>query len=110
MARAASALSPAVRSTRPQRVLRSAHTRNGANATPIRNRTLIFSASCNWGMAVHQPKSIAGRMLALGAISGLPRKKASPMPNSISAMPTAMSLTLGSPQITGMDRAKDMRP
>ena len=41
MASAASALSPAVRMIRPQRVVRSAQTRIGASATPIRNSTLI---------------------------------------------------------------------
>ena len=41
MARAASALSPAVRTIRPQRVFLSAQTRIGASATPMMNSTLI---------------------------------------------------------------------
>ena len=111
MARAASALSPAVRRISPQRVVVSAQTRSGASATPIRNSTLIFSAARTCGTSLHQPKSIAGRIGALGSISGLPRKKASPVPNSISAMPTAMSLTRGRPQIaacTSPSSAPDM--
>ena len=50
-------------------------------------------------MSLHHPKSIAGSRGAVGSISGLPRKNASPVPNSISAMPTAMSLTRGSEQM-----------
>ena len=82
----------------------SAQTSNGASATPMRNSTLILSAARTCGMSLHQPKSIAGRIGADGSISGLPRKKASPVPNSISAMPTAMSLTRGKPQIAACSK------
>ncbi len=71
----------------------------GASTTPIRNSTLMRSAARTCGMSLHQPKSIAGSRGAVGSISGLPRKNASPVPNSISAMPTAMSLTRGSEQM-----------
>ena len=57
------------------------------------------SAARTCGMSLHQPKSIDGRCGAVGSISGLPRKNASPVPSNMSAMPTAMSLTRGSPQI-----------
>ena len=43
---------------------------------------------------------MAGSVGAAGWISGLPKKKASPVPSSISAMPTAMSLTPRSEQRT----------
>ena len=45
----------------------------------------------------------------IGWMSGLPRKKASPVPNSISAMPTAMSLTRGKPQIAGVQQRRAAR-
>src|SRR5271166_946780 len=60
MARAASALSPAVRMIKPQRVVLSAQTRIGASATPIRNNTLTRNAARTCGISLHQPKSIDG--------------------------------------------------
>ena len=39
-------------------------------------------------------------------MKGLPKKKARPEPNSISAMPMAMSLTLGNLQIQPWNRPK----
>ena len=50
-------------------------------------------------MADQPPSEIAGRSGATGWMYGLPKKKARPMPKSISAMPTAMSLTRGNLQI-----------
>ncbi|MGY4161960.1 hypothetical protein ACVINW_007802 [Bradyrhizobium sp. USDA 4461] len=57
------------------------------------------NAARSCGTSLHQPKSIAGSRAAVGSISGLPRKKARPVPSSISAMPTAMSLTRGNEQM-----------
>ena len=99
IARAASALSPAVRMRRPQRVVLNAQNRIGASTTPNKNSTLMRSAARTCGTSLHQPKSIAGSRAAVGSISGLPRKNASPVPNSISEMPTATSLTRGSEQM-----------
>src|ERR1700738_4767569 len=99
MARVASALSPAVRINRPQRVARNAQNRIGARTRPSRNSTLTRSAERTCGTSLHQPKSIAGNRGAVGSISGLPRKNARPVPNNISAMPTATSFTRGSEQM-----------
>jgi len=49
---------------------------------------------------------MAGRLGAFGLMNGLPKKKASPEPNSISAMPMAMSLTFGNLQIQPWNRPK----
>ena len=59
------------------------------------NSALICSADCTCADELHQPADTAGRCGAVGPINGLPRKNASPTPNSISAMPTATSLTRG---------------
>ena len=58
---------------------------------------------------LHQPSANAGRCGACGWISGLPRKNASPMPNSISAMPTATSLTRGRRTDQRVQRAQQRR-
>ena len=69
-----------------------------ASAAPARNSTLTRSAACTCGRSDHQPRLIAGRSGATGWMKGLPKKNASPVPSSISAMPMAMSLTRGSEQ------------
>jgi hypothetical protein len=51
-------------------------------------------------MSDHQPKGMDGRLGATGWMKGLPKKNASPIPKSMSAMPMAMSLTRGIEQIT----------
>ena len=73
MARAASLLSPAVRRISPQRVVFKAQTSRGANTTPMRKRALICKAARTCDTLLHQPKSIAGRIDAVGSMSGLPR-------------------------------------
>src|SRR5688572_11440154 len=104
MARAESEESPTTRRISPARVFLNAHHRNTASAAPIRNSTLTFNAACTWLEFDHQPKGIAGRSGADGWMNGLPKKKARPDPNSISAMPMAMSLTLGNLQIQPWNR------
>jgi hypothetical protein len=59
----------------------------------------MLRAALTCGMSDQKPSGIAGRSGADGWMKGLPRKKASPVPNSISAMPIAMSFTLGNEQI-----------
>ena len=98
MARAASELSPTTRTTRPTRVLRNIQAIAIASAAPIRNRALTLSAACTCGRSDHQPRPMAGRSGATGWMYGLPKKKARPMPSSISAMPMAMSFTRGNEQ------------
>ncbi len=70
-----------------------------AMAMPTRKSGLICRAAFSAGSLVQKPRSIACSMGAAGWISGLPKKKARPVPKIISAMPTAMSLTPFSEQI-----------
>ena len=99
MARAASALSPTMRTTRPILVLRNAHHRNRLSAAPTRNRTLTRNAAWTCGRSDQNPNGIAGRGGAEGWMKALPKKKASPDPSSIRLIPTATSLTRGKRQI-----------
>jgi hypothetical protein len=99
MARAASELSPTTRTTRPARVLRKAHHKNNASSAPMMKSTLTLSAARTCGKSDQKPSGIAGRSGAEGWMKDFPKKKASPEPNSISAMPIAMSLTRGKEQI-----------
>src|SRR5258708_10020546 len=80
MARAASELSPTMRTTRPQRVLRKAQARKKASAMPMRNSGFTCSADCSCGSELQSPKEIEGRLGAFGWMNGLPRKKARPVP------------------------------
>ena len=66
----------------------------------------MLSAACTCGLLDQPPKGIAGRSGADGWMNGLPKKKARPEPNSISAMPMAMSLTFGNLQIQPWNRPK----
>jgi hypothetical protein len=50
----------------PQRVVVSAQTSAGASAIPIRNSTLTLSAARTCGMVLHHPRSMGGRIGALG--------------------------------------------
>src|SRR5215831_2965453 len=98
MARAASALSPTMRTTRPARVLANAHHSAAAQATPTKNSALTSSAARSWGDDDQKPSEIDGSIGALGWMYGLPKKNARPMPSNIMAMPSATSLTRGSLQ------------
>src|ERR1700722_11954429 len=95
MARAASELSPTVRSTSPQRVRSSMKPMAGARSNPTTKSALICSAERTSGELDQKPRSMAGSFGALGWMNGLPRKKARPVPNEMSAMPIATSLTRG---------------
>jgi hypothetical protein len=66
MARAASALSPAMRTIRPRRVARNAHQSRTATAMPIRNSTLMRSAASTCGTLDQKPNGTAGSCGALG--------------------------------------------
>ena len=101
MARAASALSPAMRTIRPQRVLREAPTHSAT-----RERDADEEQRVDLQRRAHlrdvAPAAERDRRRAAApaaGCSGLPRKNARPVPNSISAMPMAMSLTRGSVQM-----------
>ena len=59
----------------------------------------MLSAARTCGTSDQKPSGIAGSIGAEGWMNGLPKKKARPMPNSIRAMPMAMSLTRGNLQI-----------
>ena len=59
-------------------------------------------------MSDQKPNGMAGRAGAEGWMKGLPKKNARPVPNSISAMPMAMSLTRGNLQIQPWKRPKQM--
>jgi hypothetical protein len=64
--------------------------RETVSAAPIRKSTFTFSAASTCGTLDQAPKgSPEGGARPVGY--GLPKKKAKPMPKSISAMPTAMS-------------------
>ncbi len=95
MARAASALSPTVRTTNPQRVRCKTKSTAPLMAMPRTNSTFTCSAERTADDELHQPSGIDGRCGAVGPISGLPKKNASPTPKSIKAIPTATSLTRG---------------
>ena len=88
-----------MRTIRPKRVLRNAHHSSTASAAPTKNSGLICSADWTAGLSDHRPSCSDGRRGAFGWMYALPRKKARPVPNSIMAMPMAMSFTLGSLQI-----------
>jgi len=88
-----------MRTMRPQRVFLNAHHMNTASAMPMKNSGLISSAERTCGSDDQPPSEIEGRCGACGWMKGLPKKKARPVPNSIMAMPIAMSFTLGSLQI-----------
>ena len=66
----------------------------------------MLSAACTCGVLDQPPSGIAGRSGADGWMKGLPKKKARPEPNSIMAMPMAMSLTFGNLQIQPWNRPK----
>ena len=83
-----------MRTIRPKRVLRKAHHRSTASAAPTKNSGFTCSADCTAGLSDQPPSGSDGSRGALGWMKGLPRKKASPVPNSIMAMPMAMSFTL----------------
>src|SRR5271170_3173469 len=65
IARAAAALSPTVRTTRPQRVLRNDHAIAIANTMPMKNSGLTWSALFRLGSSVQNPSGIE---LSLGAV------------------------------------------
>src|SRR6185312_3769593 len=95
MARAVSALSPTVRRMRPQRVRRSRNRTATVVTRPSTNSAFTRRAERTGAEPDHHPSDTAGKCGAVGPTSGLPRKKARPTPNSISAIPTAMSFTGG---------------
>ncbi len=99
MARAASALSPAMRRIRPQRVCVSAQTSERRERDADEEQHVDLQRGAHLRDVAPPAELDRGRIGACGWISGLPRKNARPVPNSISAMPTAMSLTRGKLQI-----------
>ena len=68
MARAAAALSPTVRTTRPQRVLRNAHAIASASAMPMKNSGLTWSALFRLGLPLQNPSGIEASLGASGWI------------------------------------------
>ena len=66
MARAEAALSPVMRTIRPQRVLASAHHRKTASAMPTKNSGLTCKACATAGLPLQPPSGIASRRGAVG--------------------------------------------
>ena len=107
IARAASTLSPASRTIRPQRVFVSAQAQREGEHDADHEQVVDLQRLADLRDARSTSRGrCAPRLGALGWMKGLPRKKARPVPNSISAMPVAMSLTRGSWQMRGMQRAQ----
>ncbi len=92
--RAACGSSPAARIFKPQRVRVSSQCRKKAQAIPTKNNGLIRSADCTAGLLLQPPKLTSGSCGAIGATNRFPKKKASPLPNRIMAIPVATSFTL----------------
>ena len=93
---AASALSPTTRTIRPTRVLRNAHHRKTASATPTRNSDVDLQRRLHLrdvGPAAERDRR-AGRARPAGC-RACRRRRRGRCRSSISAMPMAMSLTLG---------------
>ena len=66
---------------------------------PMKNSGLTWSALLRLALSLQNPSGIEPSLGASGWMYGLPKKNATPTPNSIMAIPTATSLTRGRPQI-----------
>src|SRR5258708_38677454 len=95
IARAAAALSPTVRTTSPQRVLRSAQPIRIAIRIPTKNSGLTSSALLRLGLSVQPPSGKEGKRGGVGWVYGLPEKKATPRPNSVMGVPREKSVPFG---------------
>ena len=73
MARAASALSPAIRRMSPQRVFLRPHSSTIARAMPMKNIGLMSKAERIAGFSLQLPSGSPGSIAARGSMNGLPR-------------------------------------